>query len=191
MKKEKLLLIDQKLITRRSPQRRRAVSRQLTCAIVRPITSGKNEIFEIELPSEVKFLDPVLSFLIERTVSFGIIALRDSNTFIALDEALSNAIKHGNRNDASKIVFVRAEFSAEAARFTIRDEGDGFKPEEIPNPLDPVNLYKNSGRGVMLIRHFMDEVSYNERGNEVTMLKRREGAETDNTEFNKTETQPR
>ncbi len=136
--------------------------------------SGLREIIEIELPSEVQYLDGVLTYLIERAARFGIIQPTSSNTFVALDEALSNAIRHGNQNDPTKKVRVRVELSAAEARFTIRDEGPGFNPAAVPDPLDPANLYKNSGRGVLLIQHIMDEVTYNEQGNEVTMVKRPE-----------------
>lgn len=137
-------------------------------------TPGVREVIEIELPSDVKYLDGVLSYLIERTVRYGIISPTSSNTFVALDEALSNAIRHGNKNDPSKKVHIRVELSHDEARFTIRDEGPGFNPTAIPDPLDPANLFKNSGRGVLLIQHIMDEVSYNESGNEITMVKRPE-----------------
>lgn len=137
-------------------------------------TPGTREIIEIELPSDVNYLDGVLTYLVERTARYGIISPSSSNTFVALDEALSNAIKHGNQNDPAKKVHIRVELSADEARFTIRDEGQGFNPLAIPDPLDPANLFKNSGRGVLLIQHIMDEVKYNERGNEVTMIKRPE-----------------
>jgi len=139
--------------------------------------SGLREIIEIELPSDVKYLDGVLTYLEERAARFGIIHTGNSNVFVALDEAICNAIKHGNKNDPSKAVHVRAEISAQEARFTIRDEGPGFNPAAVPDPLHPANLYKNSGRGVLLIQHIMDEVKYNERGNEVIMVKKPEGKE--------------
>jgi serine/threonine-protein kinase RsbW len=132
------------------------------------------EVIEIELPSDMKFLEGVLSYLIERAASHQLVNPANSNTFVALDEALSNAIRHGNRNNPAKKVYIRVELTSDEARFTIRDEGSGFNPDAVPDPLDPANLYKNSGRGVLLIRRLMDEVSYNERGNEVTMIKRPE-----------------
>ena len=58
------------------------------------------------------------------------------------------------------------------AVFVVRDEGPGFDPNSLPDPTDPENLLKPSGRGIMLIRTFMDAVSFNEKGNEVTMVKR-------------------
>ena len=65
-----------------------------------------------------------------------------------------------------------ADLSAKEARFSVEDEGEGFKLSDIPDPLDPANLFKTSGRGVLLIYNIMDEVAYNDRGNRLTMVKR-------------------
>jgi serine/threonine-protein kinase RsbW len=97
---------------------------------------------------------------------------------VAVRESVINAIKHGNRNDASKRVFVDFEAAPEsAAELTIRvrDQGDGFDPEELADPLAPENLLKASGRGIFLIRNFMDEVRLRrvpEGGMEIAMIKR-------------------
>lgn len=136
-----------------------------------PILPHIRETIEIELPSDVRYLDGVLSYLVERAAKFGIVRPDASNIFVALDEALANAIKHGNKGDASKIVRVRADISTREARFSISDEGEGFDVAAVPDPRDPANLFKPSGRGVMLIHHIMDDVRYNARGNEVTMVK--------------------
>lgn len=129
------------------------------------------EVIEIELPSDVAYMDGVLSYLVDRAAKFGIIRPAASNIFVALDEALTNAIRHGNAEDRSKKVRISAEISARGARFTIADEGPGFDVAAVPDPREPANLFKPSGRGVMLIHHIMDEVRFNERGNEITMVK--------------------
>jgi len=136
-----------------------------------PILPHVRETIEIELPSDVRYLDGVLSYLVERAAKFGIVRPDASNIFVALDEALANAIKHGNKSDPSKTVHVRADISTREARFTISDEGEGFDIAAVPDPCDPANLFKPSGRGVMLIHHIMDDVRYNQRGNEVVMVK--------------------
>jgi len=69
---------------------------------------------------------------------------------------------------------VTAELSANEACFTVEDEGEGFNLHEIPDPRDPANLFKTSGRGVLLIYNIMDEVEYNAQGNRVRMVKRPE-----------------
>jgi len=135
------------------------------------------EVIDIELPSDVAYMDGVLSYLVDRAAKFGIIRPAASNIFVALDEALTNAIRHGNAEDRSKKVRISAEISARGARFTIADEGPGFDVAAVPDPREPANLFKPSGRGVMLIHHIMDEVRFNERGNEITMVKFPEGDE--------------
>jgi CheY-like chemotaxis protein len=132
------------------------------------------EHIEFELPSDISLMNGVLHYLIERVSALGVIKPDTSNLFIALDEAFVNAVKHGNKLDARKLVRITADLSSKEARFTIEDEGEGFNVNEIPDPLDPANLFKPSGRGVLLIYNIMDEVAYNERGNRLTMVKRPE-----------------
>ena len=134
------------------------------------------ERVEFELPSDLSLMNGVLHYLIERVAGLGIIQPERSNLFIALDEAFVNAVKHGNKNDPTKLVRITADLSTNEARFQIEDEGEGFDPSSIPDPLDPANLFKASGRGVLLIYNIMDEVKSNERGNRLTMVKRPEGS---------------
>lgn len=129
------------------------------------------ERIEFELPSDLSLMNGVLHYLIERASALGVIKPDSSNLFIALDEAFVNAVKHGNEGDPKKLVRITADLSTREARFTIEDEGAGFNVKEIPDPLDPSNLFKTSGRGVLLIYNIMDVVEYNERGNRLTMVK--------------------
>ena len=92
---------------------------------------------------------------------------------LALEEALSNAIKHGNCCDPAKKVKVCAEVDKRRASVSIADEGEGFNPADVPDPTADENIEKPSGRGIMLMRAYMDEVVYNRRGNEVRITKRR------------------
>ena len=98
---------------------------------------------------------------------------------VAIRESVINAIKHGNRHDAAKHVFV--EFEATTAELVpeltirVRDQGEGFDPEEVADPLAPENLLKSSGRGIFLIRNFMDDVQLQrapQGGMEIRMIKR-------------------
>jgi CheY-like chemotaxis protein/anti-sigma regulatory factor (Ser/Thr protein kinase) len=117
---------------------------------------------------------------------------------VALHEALTNAILHGNLALSSELretnekeyyrlaqerrtqppwserrVFVKTTLTRQEATFVIRDEGEGFDPEVLPDPTDPANLGRVSGRGLLLIQTFMDRVEHNERGNQITMVKHR------------------
>jgi serine/threonine-protein kinase RsbW len=98
---------------------------------------------------------------------------------VALRECVINAIKHGNRNDPAKHVFV--EFSTGKSTgdsiltIRVRDQGEGFDPATVADPLAPENLLKSSGRGIFLIRSFMDDVQLHsapEGGMEIKMVKR-------------------
>lgn len=116
----------------------------------------------------------------------------------ALTEALANAIDHGNLELDSELreqddhtyrdladerkaqspykdrrVFVSVRFQSDEAEFVIRDEGPGFDHTDLPDPLDPENMLRASGRGLLLIQAFMDEVRFNDAGNEITLIKRR------------------
>lgn len=123
---------------------------------------------------------------------------------IALEEALLNALYHGNLElDSEQIrearsnmvsragpnmidqrrvmapyrdrrIHVQISVNPREARFTIRDEGPGFQPGDVPDPTDPANLERESGRGLLLMRSFMDAIEYNDRGNQVTLIKRRD-----------------
>jgi CheY-like chemotaxis protein/anti-sigma regulatory factor (Ser/Thr protein kinase) len=117
---------------------------------------------------------------------------------VALHESLTNAILHGNLGVSSDLretnekeyyrliaerrtqkpwcdrrVFVSATLNEQEAVYVIRDEGEGFDPELLPDPTDPANLGRVHGRGLLLIQTFMDRVEHNERGNQITMIKRR------------------
>lgn len=129
------------------------------------------ERIEFVIASNIDHMHGVLNYLMDRMLSQGLIDTA-SNLFVALDEAIANAIKHGNRNDPEKLVSIVAELTPAEATFTITDEGDGFDHTALPDPTDPNYIMRPCGRGVMLIYHLMDEVRYNTRGNQVVMIKR-------------------
>ncbi|CAN5519024.1 MAG: ATP-binding protein [Pyrinomonadaceae bacterium] len=135
-----------------------------------------HEKIEFELPSDLALMNGVLQYLLERLGKLGLIKPERSNLFIALDEAFVNAVKHGNKNDPTKLVRITAELTPKEASFTVEDEGEGFNVQDIPDPCDPANLFKSSGRGVLLIYNIMDEVEYNAQGNRVKMVKRPEAS---------------
>ncbi|MGH9967214.1 MAG: ATP-binding protein [Pyrinomonadaceae bacterium] len=152
------------------------LSYKLCCVDDPSILPHIHEKIEFELPSDLALMNGVLQYLLERVSKLGLIKPERSNIFIALDEAFVNAVKHGNKNDPNKLVRITAELSPKEACFTIEDEGEGFNVQEIPDPCDPANLFKTSGRGVLLIYNIMDEVEYNAQGNRVKMVKRPEGS---------------
>ncbi|MBA4187354.1 MAG: ATP-binding protein [Planctomycetaceae bacterium] len=98
---------------------------------------------------------------------------------LALEEALVNAIKHGNQMDPDKRVFVA--YCIRPTRFEIKitDEGEGFNPEDVPDPTAIENLERPCGRGLLLMRGFMTEVAYHGKGNCVSMALEKNGESAD------------
>lgn len=92
---------------------------------------------------------------------------------LAFEEALTNAVKHGNRNDTSKQLAIGFAVTPEQVVIGVRDEGGGFQLADVPDPTADENLERPSGRGIMLMTAYMTRVQYNEQGNEVWMLMRR------------------
>ena len=116
-----------------------------------------------------------------RDVQERIVSLMEQNAWpmrdcfgvrLALEEALVNAIKHGNRMEPDKKVYIACDLTAEEITVVIEDQGDGFKLEEVPDPTEDDNHEKPGGRGIMLIRSFMTGFVYNDKGNRLTMSKK-------------------
>ena len=146
------------------------------------VTANGHHIVRLEFTSAFEMLDFVQ--VVSDHVCGSIGMDEDSAHWIsvAIRESVINAIKHGNRNDSSKSVFVEFETTrgsreAEGPELSIkvRDQGEGFEPEEVADPLAPENLLKSSGRGIFLIRNFMDAVHLQrapEGGMQIQMIKR-------------------
>ncbi len=90
---------------------------------------------------------------------------------LALEEALCNALKHGNCHDRSKTITIRYGIDDRKAVVVVRDEGGGFVPDDVPDPTTPERLPLPDGRGIMLMKAYMDEVCYRDNGREVCFVK--------------------
>ena len=143
------------------------------------MTATDHRIVRLEFTSTFEMLDFVQ--VVSDHLSRGVGLDEDSMHWVsvAIRESVINAIKHGNRNDAAKHVFVEFETATRAdipeLAIRIRDQGEGFDPEQVANPLDEENLLKSSGRGIFLIRNFMDDVQLRrapEGGREIRMVQR-------------------
>jgi serine/threonine-protein kinase RsbW len=136
---------------------------------------GEQKVVELSIRSRFELLDLVhnAASAVLREAGFD-----DDARFwltVAIREAVNNAIKHGNRLDARKLVRVRFEVGREELKVWVRDRGRGFEPNRLPSPLEADNLLKGGGRGVYFMRKFMDKVRYVCRSsgcNEVCMIKR-------------------
>jgi CheY-like chemotaxis protein len=155
--------------------------------------------YDLALPNDPALIPLLVAQFQEQILRIGLCDLNSKiRVGIALEEALLNGIYHGNlevSSDlkqkgtdefwrvaaeraetepyASRRLHVGARLALDEAMFVIRDEGNGFDPGQLADPTNPENLLKASGRGLLLIRTFMDEVSHNENGNQITMIKRR------------------
>ena len=131
---------------------------------------------ELELPSRIESVETAAARAEEfaRESGFGEEALGAID--MAVRESVANAVKHGNKLDETKQVEITFENSNTGLAITVRDFGEGFAVEEIPDPTNPENLLKASGRGILFMRSFMDEVewfNHAEGGMIVKMLKKR------------------
>jgi serine/threonine-protein kinase RsbW len=95
---------------------------------------------------------------------------------MAVEEALVNAIKHGNQMDPDKRVRGKYRLGTERFEVKITDEGPGFNPEDVPDPTSPENLERPCGRGLLLIRYYMSSVSFQDSGRTIVMHKSRNGS---------------
>ena len=115
--------------------------------------------------------------LIRKTVSFlEEQSWSEADVFavhMALEEAIMNSIKHGNKRNVDKQVRVRVKVFADHVLMTISDQGEGFDPKDLKDPCCPENLERDSGRGISLMKGFMDRVEYHQGGRTVTMRKKR------------------
>lgn len=92
------------------------------------------------------------------------------NILVAVTEAVNNAIHHGNKCNPKKNVELSLHLLEDSIRFVVKDEGEGFDYQNIPDPLAPENLEKIGGRGIFLIRHLADEVHFQDKGREVIIV---------------------
>jgi len=130
--------------------------------------------FEMALDSSLESVDQVEDGVLREARQLGFDEDELHNIGIAVREGMVNAVVHGNRYNARKKVHVKVSRGPERLEIVIADEGDGFDPANVPDPLASENLLRFSGRGVMLMRAFMDEFTVGLRqpkGTEVRMVK--------------------
>lgn len=137
--------------------------------------SEKRWVWQLErvIPSETGAGAPVLQEVLDQLEKQHWVQHDVFGVHLAVEEALVNAIRHGNRLDTSKHVHVACRLKPDLVRIEITDEGEGFDPSAVPDPTDPANIDAPSGRGLMLMRSFMSRVEYNDVGNRVVMEKER------------------
>lgn len=127
----------------------------------------------LELPSDVRSIEHAVDYVVDRCERCEDYAHRLHLNFrVGLTEALSNAMLYGNGHDPAKRVKVEVTMVEGSLRAQVTDQGSGFDPSSVPDPTTPENVVKCGGRGLFLMRKLLDEVSYNEQGNSVTLVLR-------------------
>ena len=168
----------------------RTVTRLMECMTVSHCT--------FKLDNDNALIPPMVNYLLQEAARMEACDEVDRTRIgVALEESLVNALCHGNLEVGSELrgeddeayynllaerrsmepynsrrIHLDVTYTRDSAKFVIRDEGPGFNPDDLPDPTDPANLEKACGRGVLLMRSFMDEVSYNDAGNCVTLVKK-------------------
>jgi len=132
--------------------------------------------WHLEIPNTLQAAESLCGELLDKAKKQG---FEESDRFaihLALEEVFVNAVQHGNQSDPKKKIFVRYSITPDRFEVTIADQGPGFNPDALPDPRNPENLYKSSGRGVLLIRAYMDQVQYSPKGNQIHMVKFKSGS---------------
>ncbi len=134
------------------------------------MNKSRNQNFQLIIPSSRKNIHLVEEFFRSTNKAYNLPEEKLHALLVSVTEAVNNGIIHGNKNDESKYVTLKTSIKGKMLTVKVKDEGKGFKPDEISNPLQEENLLNTGGRGVFLMKAFMHSVSYNAKGNEVTMV---------------------
>ncbi len=122
--------------------------------------ASDNRTVKLDVASRFEMLDVAQAALSQVCKIMGFEDEITHHLAVAVRESVVNAIKHGNGEDESKRVEISFTLHERSLEVEVKDQGKGFQPEEIPDPLAPENLLKAYGRGIFFMRQFMDEVSY-------------------------------
>ena len=120
----------------------------------------KPDTISITIPSELKELKHIEKLSVKVAKKTHLDEDQRDNLSIAVTEVVGNAIVHGNKKNPEKTVTVTFDYNVRRITVTVQDQGDGFDPDALADPLDPKNLLKESGRGIFIMRSLMDDVSF-------------------------------
>ncbi|MBS10327.1 MAG: ATP-binding protein [Gemmatimonadetes bacterium] len=134
------------------------------------MANPETDDLQITIPSSYDAMEKVAAMIEEAGDRVGITEDDEVDLMISVMEAVNNAIQHGNKEDASKNVHIKIEATPGQLNCWVRDEGEGFDPARVPDPLRPDNLLNPSGRGILMMREFMDQVEFS-AGKEGTSVK--------------------
>jgi serine/threonine-protein kinase RsbW len=130
---------------------------------------NKMDSIKVHFPSLDENIRIVESFIDNAKEKFNLDDDIYGNIMVAVTESVNNAIRHGNKSDKKKNVHLALSLNDSLIRFVIKDEGIGFDYHNLPDPTSPENIDKPSGRGIFLMKHLSDEVTFNSEGSEVEL----------------------
>lgn len=122
---------------------------------------------QIQFASKIENINIIERLVDEITQQFNINSEIYGNMLVSMVEAVNNAIIHGNKLDETKKVFVEYEINDGELSFSVKDEGNGFNYQNLPDPTLPENLEKPHGRGIFLISHLVDELRFEDNGSKI------------------------
>lgn len=133
--------------------------------------------YKLVLSSEIENVEKVEELTERITKRMNFPEDERDSIAIAVTEAVNNAIIHGNKQDPAKSVYLYISVKSKFLKFVIEDEGSGFNPDQVPDPLAPDNLLKESGRGIFILKSLMDEVQFefSDKGTKLTLIKNKAG----------------
>lgn len=129
------------------------------------------QVIRLDLPSSVQHVYLLDTIILEILNEMEFDEETSEQVSLAVIEAGTNAIKHGNQEDLNKSAHFEFIIQPDQLTVIVQDEGKGFKREEVPDPLDPANILKSSGRGIFLMESCMDSVTFEQSGTIVKMVK--------------------
>ena len=127
------------------------------------------KLYTLQLPSKVESITQLEALIEQIADTYNISEDTFANMMTCLNEALINAIKHGNKMDVNKKVIINADVDAKRIIWTVTDEGEGFDYVHLADPTAPENLESLTGRGIFIIKHLADQCIFNTTGNEVEL----------------------
>ena len=128
------------------------------------------DTIQVQIPSIRENIRIVESFIDNAKEKYQLDDVLYGNIMIAVTESVNNAIRHGNKLDPSKNVHLSLRLVEGQIQFTILDEGEGFDFKNLPDPTAPENIEKPGGRGIFLMKHLADEVSFDDTGKQVDLI---------------------
>ncbi len=128
---------------------------------------------KLDMPSEIGSIAPTVDKIVAKIRSSFCLPGKEQDVEVALFEALANAVIHGNREQSAKTVNISCRCEPKkSVSIVVRDQGRGFDPAAVPDPTRPENLGAEHGRGILMMKAFMDEVHFEKGGTEVHMVKK-------------------